>query len=138
MWDFLKILFFNSLTILTPKPIDIGTTWVDIPLEKPVEAWNFRAALRLDISSTIDPAKGLDFKYAESLFPSGCVQGRLSDEKNQTSILLSSNGFGFSKSQTLIMLFGANIPIDEPFEKLSVRADCPISATVISWQSADF
>jgi hypothetical protein len=51
MWDFLKILFFTSSTILTPKPIDIGAAWIDIPLKQPIEALNYRAALRLDISS---------------------------------------------------------------------------------------
>jgi hypothetical protein len=141
MWQFLQILFFGGTVLITPMPVDVTDSWLEIHLKEPVEALNSGATLQVDVTSIVPPTKpdGHDaidrLAIATERFPNGCVEARLVT-KEQREVMLTNVSPSVSSTQTFLLLTNAaGMPTDLKFSNVFVRASCPISATHVYWHN---
>jgi len=53
MKNLLLILFFSKIVLLTPAPIQLTDTWLELSPDKPIEAITSGASIYIDITSSI-------------------------------------------------------------------------------------
>ena len=142
MWQFIKAMFFAGSFLLTPTPVNITSSWLEIHLKDSVEALNSGATLEIDVTSIVPPTKPGGHDVVERLarteesFPKGCVEARLTT-KDQREVLLTNVSSSTSSTQTFLLLSKPNgMPIDLQFATLFIRASCPIMATQIYWRNS--
>lgn len=141
MWQLIQTLLFGGTFVITPTPVDITSSWLDLRLKDPVEALNSGATLEIDVTSVVPPTKpdGHDalerLAKAEKLFPIGCAEARLVTQ-DQREVLLASVSPAASSTQTLLLLTNTTgMPADLKFSNVFVRASCPIMSTHVYWHN---
>lgn len=140
MLDFIKILFFSNLILLTPEPVDIGPHAVEIPLKKPISALTAGARIEIDVSSIISRNENDEIsdlrKKVQELIPGGGIRAELVDKKGETIVLAYQGGTSISKESIHITLLGEEgILPDREFTRLTVYSQFELNDVSIFWRN---
>lgn len=136
MWEFLKIVFLGGSTVLTPQPIDVSESWVEINLSEPLEALTSGAAIEIELSN-LDSAPDAVSRMAAAkrLHPNNCVQARLVTTQGSEIQVAELSTAASSDSTFLVLSRKGGIPTDGQFSRVMLRATCELKGVTVSWRN---
>ena len=136
MWEFLKIFIFGASTVLTPQPIDVADSWVELELSEPLEAISPGASIeiRLDgLKSAADPLSRM--AVAKLRHPNHCIRARLVT-KQGSMVDLTELAAGVSKDSTFLLVSrDGGIPTNRKFTRLMLSATCELKEVTVTWHN---
>jgi hypothetical protein len=138
MLDLILSIFFGSLYLLTPTPIDIEHK-VQITLSKPVSAVTDGATIQIDISHTVPSTNGFlqGFDTAKSLYPPGSISGMLSQSNGTTSVkFIYSGQVQIAKEGAILLLEPiTKLPTRVKFDTLNIETDVELKHVNVYWKN---
>jgi hypothetical protein len=137
MWQFLRILFFGGSTLLTPDPIDVSESWVELSPPEPLEAITPGATIQIQLKNSvlIQPDALGRMAAAEQQYPANCVRGRLVTAQG-SQVEISNLSTAVSSDATFLVLSReGGIPTSDEFSRVSLRATCELKGVVVTWRN---
>jgi hypothetical protein len=139
MLEFLRILFFGHVVLITPQPVDLYGT-VEFSLEEPVAAITTGATLEVDVSSMI--AKPREEPIAafrqrvDAMFARGAIEATLFGA-NDVSVHMQYNGnHAYSDTGVTLLLESADdVPTGVEFTRLEVSSQMTLKSVTLSWRN---
>lgn len=139
-------LLFAKMVLLAPSPMDIGSDWIEIKLEKPISAITQGSAVNIELASSrsfsneVKDQKNIS-EFLGKLYPDGTIDAVLTTKDNQ-SFWLTNTGFltsGYGESENIrveIKLTGQpQIPTDKKFTSLKIRSQRKLGQVKIYWKN---
>lgn len=128
------ILFFGRSFLLTPEPVTIGETWVELTPKKPLSAITSGAALYVDVTQEtgfVSITGGL-----EKIIPKNTVTAELIPESG-APIKISNHWSAHSKDEVRLILAPENgrLPTDIKFKAVKIRSMKPIRGAKVIWKN---
>ena len=143
MYDFLMILFFSKVVLLTPEPVDINSNekGYEINLKEPINAINSGASIEIDITTMLPVSiKGDVVKSREAvskIFPDGSVEVILSMDKGNIS-LKDRFGISVGSNDTKLTLYNDNMPTNIDFNAVTIKTSVNLENVKIYWRNHTF
>jgi|JI10StandDraft_1071094.scaffolds.fasta_scaffold1524170_2 hypothetical protein len=135
MLEMIQILLFGGLVTLTPEPVSIDETPLQIIFSKPITAINCSASFNVKISDQITSDSYSEaIKEAKSKFKDGCIKIEL-QSKGREAVFLSSDGslsWG-GKNNSSINLNRRNLPTDRKYNSMLISSCIPLRQSEITW-----
>ncbi len=135
MLEMIQILLFGGLVTLTPEPVSIDETPLQIIFSKPITAINCSASFNVKISEQITSDSYSEaIKEAKSKFKDGCIKIEL-QSKGREAVFLSSDGslsWG-GKNNSSINLNRRNLPTDRKYNSMLISSCIPLRQSEITW-----
>ena len=143
MYDFLMILLFSKVVLLTPEPVDINSNekGYEINLKEPINAINSGASIEIDITTMLPVSiKGDVVKSREAvskIFPDGSVEVILSMDKGNIS-LKDRFGISVGSNDTKLTLYNDNMPTNIDFNAVTIKTSVNLENVKIYWRNHTF
>ena|SRR5688572_25697929 len=138
MLEFLKILFFGKVFLITPQPVDIDGM-VEFKLREPVAAITSGATLEIDVSSTILKRRDesiTDFRRrVDETFPAGTVVATLFGDSLLVDMAYSGNHAYSDNSVTLLLQSKDGVPTGVEFTRLTITSQSTLKSTLVRWRN---
>jgi len=83
MKTFFLLLFFSKSVLLTSSPVNLGASWTEIELKKPISAITGGASLQVDVTKQVGYTT--DFEALMKIIPDGTITAELIPEKGDYS-----------------------------------------------------
>lgn len=135
MLEMIQILLFGGLVTLTPEPVSIDETPLQIIFSKPITAINCSAGFNVKISDQITSDSYSEaIKEAKSKFKDGCIKIEL-QSKGREAVFLGSDGslsWG-GKNNSSINLNRRNLPTDRKYNSMLISSCIPLRQSEITW-----
>lgn len=135
MLEMIQILLFGGLVTLTPEPVSIDETPLQIIFSKPITAINCSASFNVKISDQIASDSYLEaIKEAKSKFKDGCIKIEL-QSKGREAVFLGSDGslsWG-GKNNSSNNINRLNLPTDRKYNSMLISSCIPLRQSEITW-----
>lgn len=135
MLEMIQILLFGGLVTLTPEPVSIDETPLQIIFSKPITAINCSASFNVKISDQIASDSYLEaIKEAKSKFKDGCIKIEL-QSKGREAVFLGSDGslsWG-GKNNSSVNINRLNLPTDRKYNSMLISSCIPLRQSEITW-----
>lgn len=135
MLEMIQILLFGGLVTLTPEPVSIDETPLQIIFSKPITAINCSASFNVKISDQIaSDSYSEAIKEAKSKFKDGCIKIEL-QSKGREAVFLGSDGslsWG-GKNNSSININRLNLPTDRKYNSMLISSCIPLRQSEITW-----
>ena len=138
--DFIRIMLFSKMILLTPNPVDLARTKEFKP-ETPLKAITEGATIYIDVTSTIGPkpkAEGIvEFRErVNKTFPAGSIEAALTG-KNGVKIVLEHKGYvSFSDNDVWLDLNReGGVPTGIQFDRVVITSRVELRQVKIIWKN---
>lgn len=132
MKTFFLILFFGRSIFLTPEPLTIGETWVELTPKKPLTAITSGAAIYVDVTQETGyvPITG------RQIIPKNSVIAELIPESG-TPITISNHWSAHSTDEVHLILGpdDGRLPTGIKFKAVKIRSMKPIRGAKVIWKN---
>lgn len=137
MIEFLRVMLFSNLLLLTPHPIDIDNQVV-IALKTPVQAITEGATVSIDVTAMLEHPKPYNLEWIEYLhhvFPSGSISAKLVSS-NGDIVILKYNGHWLHFDRHVRLILGTDrVPINIQFTKVIIHTEMPLQNISAYWRN---
>ena len=147
MKTFFLLLFFSKTILLTPDPVALTNSWLEISPPKSFSAITEGASIMIQVPVEDSRIKGIDkdsdiFSQLSRMFPPDTIEAILTDS-NRNDIILSKRDFSISdfnltrEDSIWISLTTKSglIPTNVDFVSVKVRSDSEINNVKILWKN---
>ncbi len=138
MIEFLRILFFGEVFLITPQPADLDRV-VELKLGEPIAAITAGASLEIDVSSTISKQREeaiMDFRRRiNETFPAGIVEATLFGENVLVKLGYSGNYAFSDTSVTLLLQSKDGVPTGVEFTRLTIASQEAMKSINVHWRN---
>ena len=127
-------MFFGRTFLLTPEPVSISESWLELTPQKPISAVTGGAALHVDVTQEIGYVSITG--DLERIIPPGTVTAELIPESG-APIRITNGPSGHGKEDVFLILVPENgeVPTDTKFRKIRIRSVRPLKRAKISWRN---
>lgn len=139
MLDFLIILLFAKIVLLTPEPVNIkANEKYIIKLEKPISAITDGASIQIDITDMFlhnDKADLIELrKLIKKRFPRGSIQVKLMNQNK--NITLNYDGMSAINAKNIrLLLNGNDVVKGDEFDRVDLKSDYQLQKIKIYWKN---
>ena len=135
MLEMIQILLFGGFFTLTPEPISIDETPLQIVFSKPITAINCSASFNVKISEQITSDSYSEaIKEAKSKFKDGCIKIELQSKGHEVVVLGSDGSLRWGgKNNSSINLNSLNLPTDRKYISMLISSCIPLRQSEITW-----
>ena len=135
MLEMIQILLFGGFFTLTPEPISIDETPLQIVFSKPITAINCSASFNVKISEQITSDSYSEaIKEAKSKFKDGCIKIELQSKGHEAVVIGSDGSLSLGgKNNSSINLNRRNLPTDRKYNSMLISSCIPLRQSEITW-----
>jgi hypothetical protein len=137
---FLKMLFMGKAILLTPVPVDINNLWLELELNKPLQAITGGASLEVRFSRKYQLFMGLKnsneiIEVAKKAFPEDMIEAKLVAQ-NGNEIILSHRVLSISNDYVSYGIVDiVPLPTNVKFNELKLKSSIEINDVEIFWKN---
>jgi len=137
--EFLRILFFAKVVLLTPVPIDLFGD-VELKPRKQLTAITTGASIEIDVSSMITKPQQegiIEFRRrVAEMFPAGTIEVKLFGKDKREVVLRYGEGAAFSNDAVFLVLYADDgVPPDVEFERVLLTSRIKLKAVKVAWKN---
>lgn len=139
MLEFLKLLFFTKVVLLTPVPVSFDSHYTITPQES-INAINPRGHIEIDVTAMIP--NGIQSNTNEKLnllaksFPENSIKVELINTKTGNTVNLTRVSQATGKEQLLVYVMSySGVPTDMEFDEIHIKTLVPLSKVSVYWKN---
>ncbi|MGE0860466.1 MAG: hypothetical protein AB7I01_07585 [Gammaproteobacteria bacterium] len=135
MWQYLKYLLLGKAVLITQGPVDLGPDWQRLTPPGALSALNDGAwiSIHMNAAAELPPTPGARKVLLEARHPKGCVRVRMQSDDDVNVMLRNVGAEATPDDAFLVVLPGKAIPRKEVFNRVWVRATCPLEHVTVQW-----
>jgi hypothetical protein len=139
LMEFLRILFFAKMVLLTPEPIDLHGS-VELRPREPLIAITTGASIEVDVSSMItkNPQEGVvEFRRrVNTMLPLGAIEAKLLGSETRAVALRYDGSVAYSENQVMLSLTSdTGVPTGTEFTQVVVMSRVDLKSIKVSWRN---
>lgn len=137
MINFLRVLLFSNIILLTPYPVDINAHSV-IELEQPIVAITSGASLNIDVSNMLENPKPYNLEWRthlDHMFPPKSMSAKLVTSGGEMVSLVYEGYSSYNGESVRLILEGENIPTNVKFTKVIIETEIPLQDVLVYWRN---